>query len=109
MRREQSYLIVMLTILATIFLIALNHNLSYPLQAHAQLNNTDNAISSNITSDVTKVFSEQPVVLRGIVSYEDFNNVTLEAGKDPHGAPLLPNRDDGTIYTGIVTYTAAKL
>ncbi len=110
MRSEQSYLIVMLTILATIFLIALNHNLSYPLQAHAQLNNTDNTISSNITSDVTtKVLSEQPVVLRGIVSYEDFNNVTLEAGKDPHGAPLLPNRDDGTIYTGIVTYTATKL
>lgn len=57
MRSEQSYLIVMLIILATIFLIALNHNLSYPLQAHAQLNNADNAISSKITSDVTnKVF-----------------------------------------------------
>lgn len=82
MRSEQSYLIVMLIILATIFLIALNHNLSYPLQVHTQLNNTDNAISSNVTSDVTnKVLSEQPVALCGIVSSEDFNNVTLEAGK----------------------------
>ena len=76
---------------------------------HAQINNTDNTISSNVTSDMAnKVISEQPIVLRGIVSSEDFNNVTLKAGEDPHGAPLLPNRDDGTIYTGIVTFTATK-
>ena len=98
-----------MTLVVPIFLIALNQNLSYPLQGHAQINNTDNTISSNVTSDMAnKVISEQPIVLRGIVSSEDFNNVTLKAGEDPHGAPLLPNRDDGTIYTGIVTFTATK-
>ena len=34
--------------------------------------------------------------------------MTLKAGEDPHGAPLLPNRDNGTIYTDIVTFTATK-
>ena len=71
-----------MTLAVPIFLIALNHNLSYPLQAHAQINNIDNTISSNVTSDMAnKVISEQPIVLRGIVSSEDFNNVTLKAGK----------------------------
>ena len=47
------------------FLIALNHNLSYPLQAHAQTNNIDNTISSYVTSDTANiVISEQPIVLR---------------------------------------------
>lgn len=50
-----------------------------------------------------KVISEQPVVFRGIISPEDFNNVTLKTGEDSRGAAILPNRDDGTIYTGIVT------
>ena len=98
-----------MTLVVPIFLIALNQNLSYPLQGHAQINNTDTTISSNVTSDMAnKVISEQPIVLRGIVSSEDFNNVTLKAGEDSHGAPLLPNRGDGTIYTGIVTFTATK-
>ena len=34
--------------------------------------------------------------------------MTLKAEEDPHGPPLLPNRIDGTIYTGIVTFTATK-
>ena len=34
--------------------------------------------------------------------------MTLKAGEDPHGAPLLANRIDGTIYTGIVTFTVTK-
>ena len=98
-----------MTLVVPIFLIALNQNLSYPLQVHAQINNTANTISSNVTSDMTnKVISELPIVLRGIVSSEDFNNVTLKAGEDLHGAPLLPNRDDGTIYSSIVTFTATK-
>lgn len=64
---------------------------------------------SNVTLDtINQVISEQPVILRGIVSSEDFNNVTLKAVEDPHGAPMLPNRDDATIYTGIVTCTATK-
>ena len=98
-----------MTLVVPIFLIAPNHNLSYSLQAHAQTNNIDNTISSNVTSDTAnKVISEQPILLRGIVSSEDFNNVTLKAGEDPHGAPLLANRIDGTIYTGIVTFTATE-
>ena len=94
-----------MTIAAPLFLIALDPNLSHSLQAHAQINNTDNIISSNITSDMaSKVISEQLVVLSGIILSEDFNNVSLKTGEDPHGAAILPSRDDGTIYTDIVTY-----
>jgi hypothetical protein len=106
---NKSYPIVIVIIVAPILLIALNQNLFYPIQVNAQTNNTDNTISSNLTSDIANNGgSEQSIVLRGIVSSEDFNNVTLKTGEDPHGAPILPNRDDGTIYTGIVTFTATK-
>lgn len=71
-----------MTIAAPLFLIALDPNLSNSLQAHAQINNTDNIISFNITSVMAnKVISEQPVVLRRIISSEDFNNVTLKTGR----------------------------
>lgn len=54
-----------MTIAGPLFLIGLDPNLSHSLQAHAQINNTDNIISSNITSDMAnKLISEQPVVLR---------------------------------------------
>lgn len=67
---------------STLFLIALDPNLSNSLQANAQINNTDNIISCNITSVMAnKVISEQPVVLRRIISSEDFNNVTLKTGR----------------------------
>ena len=57
-----------MTIAASLFLIALDPNLSHSLQAHAQINNTDNIISSNITTDMTnKVISQQLVVLSGII------------------------------------------
>jgi hypothetical protein len=55
-------------IVAPLFLIALDPNLSHSLQAQAQINNTDNIISSNITTDMTnKVISQQLVVLSGII------------------------------------------
>ena len=98
-----------MTIAAPLFLIALDPNLSHSLQAQAQINNTDNIISSNITSDMAnKVISEQSIILSGIISSEDFNNVALKTGEDPHGAAILPNRDDGTIHTDIVTFIATK-
>jgi len=106
---NKSYLIVIIAIVAPLLLIALDQNLSYPLQAQTQTNNTNNTISSNGTADmVDMTISKQPIVLRGIVSSEDFNNVTIKAGDDPHAATLLLNRDDGSIYTGIVTFTATK-
>ena len=94
-----------MTIAAPLFLIASDPTLFHSLQAHAQINNTDNIISSNITSDMAnKVISEQSVILSGIISSEDFNNVALKTGEDSHGAAIRPNRDDGTIYTGRVTF-----
>ncbi len=42
------------------------------------------------------------------VSSENFNRVTLKHGENPHSVTILPNKPDGTIYTGIVTFTATK-
>jgi hypothetical protein len=50
----------------------------------------------------------EKLVLRGIVSSEDFNRVILKPGDNPHGAAILPNNPDGSIYTGILTFTASK-
>lgn len=106
---NKNYLIVVIAVVTPLLLIALDQNLSYLLQSHAQTNNANNTSSSNGTADMANMaISEQPIVLRGIVSSEDFNNVTLKTGEDPQGASILPNRDDGTIYTGIVTFTATK-
>lgn len=77
--------------------------------ASAQSNNT-NATSSTITTEDIVNMSKpgEKLVLRGIVSSEDFNRVTLEPGDDPHEAAILPNNPDGSVYTGVLTFSASK-
>ena len=55
----------------------------------AQSNNTDATSSTITTEDIVNMSKPgEKLVLRGIVSSEDFNRVTLEPGDDPHGAAI---------------------
>jgi hypothetical protein len=86
------------------------------IQAFAQANNNNNGNNTNSnsfhtidTKDIVNMTTpSQKVVLRGMISSDKFNRVGLKPGENPHGIVILPNRPDGTIYTGIVTFTATK-
>ena len=79
-------------------------------QTTAQTSNPGNNTLATISTEeiVNATSPGQAVVLRGIVSSEDFKGAILKPGDESHGAPILPNRPDGTAYVGTVTYSATK-
>jgi hypothetical protein len=81
----------------------------YPNQALGQLNNFTNS-ETTVTSDekMNSTSSENEIAIRGIVSSDAYTNSTSEPNEQPHGAVILSNNDDGTIYTGILTFSATK-
>jgi hypothetical protein len=50
----------------------------------------------------------QTIVHRGIVSSEEPTHVTLPPGEEPHGVSILPHREDGASYVGVLTFTATE-
>lgn len=75
------------------------------------INSINNSSSSNTISTeqiVNSTSPGQPVVLRGIVSSEDYKGESVNSNDSLYGAVLLPNRPDGSIYKGILTFTATK-
>jgi hypothetical protein len=70
------------------------------------VSNADN--TKNVINTAAAAASGQKVVLRGIESSKIFNNATINTGEKPQGVSILTNRPDGTIYTGVVTFTATK-
>ena len=76
---------------------------------NAQPSNSNTTSNTITTEDIVNMSKPgEKLVLRGIVSSEDFNRVILKPGDNPHGAAILPNNPDGSIYTGILTFTASK-
>jgi hypothetical protein len=53
-------------------------------------------------------FPGQTIVHRGIVSSEEPNHVILPPGEEPHGVSILPHREDGASYAGVLTFTATE-
>lgn len=53
-------------------------------------------------------FLGQTIMHRGIVSSEEPIHVTLPAGEEPHGVSILPHREDGASYSGVLTFTATE-
>jgi hypothetical protein len=47
-------------------------------------------------------------VHRGIIASEEPAHLALPAGEKPHAVGILPLREDGATYTGILTFTATK-
>jgi hypothetical protein len=93
-----------------------NHNIQMnSIQAFAQPNSNNNNNNTNNSShtispkDVLNMTTPgQKVVLRGIVSSENLTKATIKTGDKPYFASILTNRPDGTIYTGILTFTSTK-
>lgn len=81
----------------------------YPSQVLAQ-SNSDNSTtpSNNSTNLANMVKPGETVVYRGIVSSEALAHTTLPGGEVPQRATILPHRDDGALYTGVLTFTATK-
>lgn len=92
-------------------LLLLTINLThFPIApAIAQINDTNTTPSIITTADIVNMSKPgEKIVLRGIVSSEDFNRVALKPGDNPQGAAILPNNPDGSVYTGILTFSASK-
>jgi hypothetical protein len=71
------------------------------------MNNTVPTVSSNRSlNNIT--FSGQTIMHHGIVSSEEPVHVTLPTGEEPHGASILPHREDGASYAGVLTFAATE-
>jgi len=106
------YIAIAIAIPIPILMTTLIYNIQlFPIQAFAQISgNNDNNVShtSNEKDVLNTAISGQKVVLRGIESSKIFNNATINTGEKPQDVSILTNRPDGSIYTGIVTFTATK-
>ncbi|MGN6560035.1 MAG: hypothetical protein ACTHJ2_05865 [Candidatus Nitrosocosmicus sp.] len=111
---EKLYLFVAIAIaIPMLMATTLNCNIqANSIQVFAQINNNNNNNNPTNTISPKDVVSTttagQKVVLRGIESSEKYNNASLKTGDKPQGVNILPNLQDGTIYTGIVSFTATK-
>lgn len=77
-----------------------------PAEAQS-MNDTVPTVSSNRNLE-NMTFPGQTIVHRGIVSSEEPNHVILPPGEEPHGVSILPHREDGASYTGVLTFTATE-
>jgi hypothetical protein len=78
------------------------------MPAEAQsMNDTVPTVSSNRNVE-NMTFPGQTIVNRGIVSSEEPNHVILPPGEEPHGVSILPHREDGASYAGVLTFTATE-
>ena len=114
---EKIHLFVAITLaIPMLMATTLNYNIQMnSIQAFAQTNSNNNNNNTNNPSytispkDTVNITTPgQKVVVRGIESSEIYNNATLNTADKPHSVPILTNLPDGTIYTGIVTFTATK-
>jgi hypothetical protein len=107
---EKLYLFVAIAIAIPLLMATtLNCNIqTNSIQVFAQPNNNNATNTISPKDIVSTTTAGQKVVLRGIESSENYNNATLKTGEKPQGVNILPNLPDGTIYTGIVTFTATK-
>lgn len=103
------YLSIAIIIAVPLLLSIFNSTHILSSTAGAQSNNTNSTFSTITTEDIVNVSKPgEKLVLRGIVSSEDFNRVTLKPGDNPQGAAILPNNPDGSVYAGILTFSASK-
>lgn len=108
---KKVYYYVIIAIITPILMTILSINIQLlQIQSFAQTNENNKNVSNadNTKNVINTAASGQKVVLRGIESSKIFNNATINTGEKPQGVSILTNRPDGTIYTGVVTFTATK-
>ena len=81
---------------------------SDPLQVSSQLNNTNASKAYSAIDRINSTNIEDKIEHRGIISSEEFKRETSEPEDALHGAGILTNNPDGSIYSGIITLTATK-
>lgn len=104
-------LLVIAIFIAIPLLVSLSSDVQlYPSQILAQSNSDNSIISSNSSTNLANMVKPgEKVVYRGIVSSEALTHTTLaNGGEIPQRATILPHRDDGALYTGVLTFTATK-
>ncbi|HET6588612.1 MAG TPA: hypothetical protein VFG45_00440 [Candidatus Nitrosocosmicus sp.] len=106
---NKSYIITVIIIAIPLLLSAFNSTPILSSTVSAQSSNTNFTASTITTEDIVNTSrSGEKLVLREIVSSEDFDRATLKPGDNPQGAAILPNNPDGSVYTGILTFSASK-
>lgn len=88
-----------------------NPIIAQQMLASAQPQTVNNATPPTINSTKNidnMTLPGQTVLYRGIVSSEEPIHLILPPGEEPHGASILPEREDGASYTGVMTFTATK-
>jgi hypothetical protein len=107
---NKALLVIMLSVAAPM-LVSLTSDIQlHPLQVLAQSNSDNNTTPSNNGTNLPNMVKlGETVVYRGIVSSEALTHTALPGGGEiPQRATVLPHRDDGALYTGVLTFTATK-
>jgi hypothetical protein len=110
---RQSVLIVGLiaVTIAAGMIFSANPIIEQQILASAQPQTVNNATTPTINSTKNidnMTLPGQTVLYRGMVSSEEPIHLILPPGEGPHGASILPEREDGASYTGVLTFTATK-
>jgi hypothetical protein len=82
-------------------------------------NNTSTATNTTTTTTANNILNNtrdidnttlpgETVVYRGIITSEDHTFLVLEPGEEDEGVGILPHRQDGAVYTGVLTFTATE-
>lgn len=106
MRNSLLIVVSIMVILGGMSFSAVSIEKQMPVEAQS-MNGTIPTFSSNRNLD-NMTFLGQTIMHRGIVSSEEPIHVTLPAGEEPHGVSILPHREDGASYSGVLTFTATE-
>jgi hypothetical protein len=105
-------LLVIVVSIAIPLLVSLTSDVQlYPFQVLAQSNSDNSTTPSNNGTNLSNwVKPGETIAYRGIVSSEALTHTTLAdgGGEIPQRATVLPHREDGALYTGVLTFTATK-
>jgi hypothetical protein len=106
MRNSAIIIVSILVIIGGMSFSAVSIEKQMPVEAQS-MNGTIPTFSSNRNLD-NMTFLGQTIMHRGIVSSEEPIHVTLPEGEEPHGVSILPHREDGASYSGVLTFTATE-
>ena len=111
MNRVRITISILVAIPILMYVVGGNPLFSFEQVTAQPINLVDNSSTLNTitTEEIINATSPgQPVILRGIVSSEDYEGESSKPNDKLYGVELLPNRPDGSVYKGILTFTATK-
>ena len=109
-KMNKALLVIMLSVAAPL-LVSLTSDIQlHPSQVLAQSNSDNNTTPSNNNTNLPNMVKlGETVVYRGIVSSEALDSYGFAwRRRNTPTCNYLPHRDDGALYTGVLTFTATK-